>query len=1124
MAAAIRVLYVDDESSLLDLAKVYLEHSGDFTVTTATSAPEAIQLLEKERFDVIVSDYQMPYMDGIEFLKHLKAKGNTTPFIIFTGKGREEVVIAALNAGADFYLQKGGESKAQFAELSHKIKKAIEGRHAEEAFKGSEERFRNLFDSALDMIQIIRPDGSFLHVNPAWKNTLGYSDEDVRTMAVFDIFHPDSLAHCSSTFRELLSGAEAPNMKAQFLTKDKKTISVEGNCTPEQKDGTVVSIRGIFHDITERKKTEDALRETSARLTFALRSAKAGTWDWDFATGKLGWSPEFFILFGLPPEAPPSFETWLSTLHPEDRTPAMDKIDQSVKEHKDLWNEYRILLPSGGLRWIGAAGSTSYTDSGEPLRMSGVCIDITDRKQAEEALRESDSILRSFFDSSGVMRGIVEVIADDDIRHIADNAVTANFIGLTPDDMKNKCGSELGEPRDILRRWVSYYRESQRSGKPVVFEYLDRRGDADAWLQATVSYLNTPPQGFPRFAYVVLDITESKISEETLHQSEEKYRTLFQTMAQGVVYQSSDGKIISANPAAERILGLSLDQMQGRTSIDPRWKAIHEDGTEYPGETHPSMTALQTGRETRGVMGIFNPADEKYHWILIDAIPQFIEEQKMPFQVVTTFDDITDLKQAGKALRESEEEYRSLFKNLLEGFAYCRMLYDEKWRPTDFILLNVNPAFDRILGTTTVTGKRSTEVFPGIKEAFPEVFEIYGRVAMTGEPESFDLDFVPSKKWLHISVYSPAKEHFVAIFEDITDSKQAEEALRESERRLRLALSIAHMGYWKYDVVSGTLAEYEDHGLLFGVPPDGRRWTLADVQPLVHPDDRAASEMALKRTMAEGVPFDSTYRTVMPDGEIRWLHSIGHLYRNSSGKPDHVFGVTQDITERKNAAMQIALANHKLALMNDVTYQDIQNKVTALRGYAEIFKDVRTETERASFIGKAEKILADIHLVIRNTKEYQEMGIDQPRWIPIEPAIRMAAALTSHDTAVSINTDLDGLELYTDPLIGKVFFQLVDNAIKHGTGITRITFSSREIPEGLVLTCEDDGTGIDPYKRATLFSRITGDKPRFGLFFVSEYLALAGMCITETSTPGKGARFEITVPKGAYRFSGGEHK
>ena len=115
----------------MDLTKLFLERSGGFTVDTTTSAQEAIGKLRDRRYDAIISDFEMPEMNGIEFLKKIRTSGNTIPFIIFTGRGREEVVIQALNEGADFYLQKGGESKAQFAELAHKIRQAVQQRRAE---------------------------------------------------------------------------------------------------------------------------------------------------------------------------------------------------------------------------------------------------------------------------------------------------------------------------------------------------------------------------------------------------------------------------------------------------------------------------------------------------------------------------------------------------------------------------------------------------------------------------------------------------------------------------------------------------------------------------------------------------------------------------------------------------------------------------------------------------------------------------------------------------------------------------------------------------------------------------------------------------------------------------------
>jgi len=128
----ISVLYVDDEPVLLEVGKVYLERSGQFRVDTLASAPAALEIMKARSYDAIVSDYQMPVMDGIAFLKTVRKTWPTLPFIIFTGRGREEVVVEALNSGADHYLQKGGEPRSQFAELGHVITRSVERKRAGE--------------------------------------------------------------------------------------------------------------------------------------------------------------------------------------------------------------------------------------------------------------------------------------------------------------------------------------------------------------------------------------------------------------------------------------------------------------------------------------------------------------------------------------------------------------------------------------------------------------------------------------------------------------------------------------------------------------------------------------------------------------------------------------------------------------------------------------------------------------------------------------------------------------------------------------------------------------------------------------------------------------------------------
>jgi PAS domain S-box-containing protein len=153
------------------------------------------------------------------------------------------------------------------------------------------------------------------------------------------------------------------------------------------------------------------------------------------------------------------------------------------------------------------------------------------------------------------------------------------------------------------------------------------------------------------------DISEQIQVMRDLRESEERYRNLFETMAQGVVYHDASGAIISANPAAEHILGLTLAQMQGLYSIDPRWRAIHEDSSDFPGDTHPAMVALREGRAVRDVvMGVYHPLEGAYRWININAVPQFREGETRPHQVYATFEDITLRKEFETTLEQRVQE------------------------------------------------------------------------------------------------------------------------------------------------------------------------------------------------------------------------------------------------------------------------------------------------------------------------------------------------------------------------------------------------------------------------------------------------------------------------------------
>ncbi len=227
-----------------------------------------------------------------------------------------------------------------------------------------------------------------------------------------------------------------------------------------------------------------------------------------------------------------------------------------------------------------------------------------------------------------------------------------------------------------------------------------------------------------------------------------------------------------------------------------------------------------------------------------------------------------------------------------------------------------------------------------------------------------------------------------------------------------------------------------------------------------------------------------------------------------------------DITEQKALHDAVTLANKKLNLLSSITRHDIINQLSALNGYLELSRDILNDPMKLEeYIIKQQDIAHTIETQIRFTKDYQDLGIKAPEWQNVHESV-VAAKESLPFRGITVEMDSPTLYVYADPLLVRVFYNLIDNSLKYGgEQMTAIRISSQESGRGLVIVCEDDGVGIPADKKEAIFNRGYFKHTGFGLFLSREILSITGITIIENSPPGKGARFEITVPNRAYRFT-----
>jgi two-component system, cell cycle sensor histidine kinase and response regulator CckA len=379
-------------------------------------------------------------------------------------------------------------------------------------------------------------------------------------------------------------------------------------------------------------------------------------------------------------------------------------------------------------------------------------------------------------------------------------------------------------------------------------------------------------------------VGKSSRMEEELRASQNLMAALLAGTTDAIYVKDRQGRYLLFNAAATHFTGKTAEEAMG-----------HDDTMLFPVDEAQVIMAGE-----RDVMEAGRVVTYEEHVTVADGTLRTFLTTKGPiFNAAGAVDglfgiarDITEREKAERELRESEARFESLFENMLEGLASCRMLY-ENGQPRDFVYLSVNAAFERLLGLENVVGKRVTEVIPGIQESNPELFEIYGRVASTGKPERFETYVEPLDDWFSVSVYSLEKECFVAVFDVVTQRKAVEQDLRESEARFRSYVEHAPLAVFVADA-EGRYVDCNPAAVdLLGY--DAATLTRMRITDIVSVDDRAAVLRDFAALLDAG-RVEGEYQLLKRNGEPVWVWL--RAVRLNDG---HSIAFCQDVTERRMA-------------------------------------------------------------------------------------------------------------------------------------------------------------------------------------------------------------------------------
>jgi len=891
-----RVLLVDDEQDLLEQAKVFLEKNNtDFDVYTVKYPDKALDKIKEDSFDIIVSDYQMPRMDGLEFLRTIREERELDiPFVMFTGKGREEVAMEALNLGADRYLQKGGSPKSQYGVLSEAIQQEVEHRRTRKSLEARKKQFERAIQHAPYPAMLLAEDGEVLSINNEWTKVTGYDLEDI------------------SHINEWIEKAYSKNKETiksdiiELFNKDHRVD--EGTYTIETKDGEKKKwdfstsplgelpdgrrlILSMANDITERKKREEEVKRESKKAQKYLNIAGVMIVVID-PEGKvkeinkkgcqiLGYDKEDII-----------GKDWFENFVPDD---AKNKVMKNA--HKPLISgdfessmkyENPILTKDGKERLIKWENSVLKDDEGDVIATLSSGMDVTDIRKAE---KKYQAITEKSHDA-------IFVIGSKNILFVNERA--EELTGYDKTELYKMNWLELIHPDD--RGKVLEIDQKGKKGEDVRTKYeariLTKNNDTRYG-----DFRVAPIEYGEDFAILgtVRDVTERKKKEKELQEERNFLEQIAETSPVCITEVNSEGKIIYANDRAEDVLGLSKSKIKGRTYHDIKWNITDYEGNPFPEEKLPFIQVKEKEGPVYGIKHAIEWPDGQWKYLSINASPIFDDEGEFD-GMVATIENVTEKERNERKLKESRRRLKTLMDNM-PGMAY-RCKNNRNW--TMKFLSD---------GCQDLTGYETEdilddEVIPFREIIHPEDREyVWNRIQdAVGEGEPFKFEYrIRTKegkiKWVWEKgrkVKIDDEVYLEGIMTDVTERKKIEEKLRKSEEKYKNLFYETPLGtiyYNKNGVIKDCNQKFVD--IIGSSKEDLIGFDMLNRLK----DEKLHREVKSSLENGEGY-YEGMYESITADKSTP-VRIILKGMKNDDGDIYAGIGLIEDITEQKEKEKQV---------------------------------------------------------------------------------------------------------------------------------------------------------------------------------------------------------------------------